>query len=402
MLVGIVGKPSAGKSTFLNAACLTDAKVGNYPFTTVEPNKGVSYVSIKCACKELDVQCDPQNSLCLDGIRLIPINLLDVPGLVPEAHKGKGLGNKFMDALFRASGLIHVVDISGSLDSEGREVELGKWDPLNDIEFLERETTLWLYGIIERNWRQIIGKLKAEKTPLQNLLAEKISGLGITKNHIKKAITDANLNVQNSFKWDSGQRIQFTSKLLQVSKPTIIAANKIDRETAEKNLEKVKEVYNGDVIPCSALGEFALRKLAESKIIEYRPGDPDFKYIKEAKITDKTKKKLDKLKETVLQKYTNTGIQSVLDHMVFKKLNMISVFPVEDVSTFSNHNGQVLPDTLLITKGSTAKDLAYKIHSDLGDTFIHAIDARTKRRLGESYEIKDGDIIKIVAASGRK
>ena len=85
VLVGIVGKPSSGKTTFLNAACLTDAKTAPYPFTTVEPNHGVAYIRVDCVCKELGVEDNPQNSVCQDGVRRIPVEILDVAGLVPGA-----------------------------------------------------------------------------------------------------------------------------------------------------------------------------------------------------------------------------------------------------------------------------------------------------------------------------
>jgi ribosome-binding ATPase YchF (GTP1/OBG family) len=401
VLIGIVGKPSSGKSTFLNAACLTSAKVGNYPFTTVEPNPGVAYVRIACPCQELKVECNPQNALCVGGVRLVPINLLDVPGLVPDAHKGKGLGNKFMDSLFRASGLIHVIDASGSLDAEGREVEAGTWDPLEDITFLERETVMWLHTIIQRYWRQISGKVKAEKSSITDLLAEKLTGLGISLEHLKKAVLSSALNDRNVGTWSKEDQLSYTKEVLKIAKPTVIAANKIDRETTAENIVRLKEDYDGEVIPCSALGEFALRKLAESGDIVYRPGDGSFTIQDNSKMSAPTKEKILKLQTSVLKKYGSTGVQATIDHMVFERLGLIGVFPVEDVAKYSNHKGDVLPDVFLVPIGTTAKELAFKIHTDLGNTFIHAVDARTKRRLSDNHELKNGDIIRIVSASGR-
>jgi len=163
MLIGIVGKPNCGKTTFLNAACLTSAKVADYPFTTIEPNLGKAYVRKNCVCKELGVKDTPKNSLCIDGVRLIPIDLLDVAGLVPDAWKGKGLGNKFLDDLRRADALIHVIDASGSTDAEGKPVEPGSWDPLKDVKFLENEIAHWFNNIISRDWPKFARSLKAEK-----------------------------------------------------------------------------------------------------------------------------------------------------------------------------------------------------------------------------------------------
>ncbi|MHA1224657.1 MAG: GTPase [Candidatus Heimdallarchaeaceae archaeon] len=152
MLIGIVGKPSCGKSTFLNALTMVDAKVGDYPFTTVEPNRGTAYVRSPCVCKKLEVTDNPKNSICRDGIRYLPVQILDVAGLVPGASKGRGLGNKFLDDLRQADVLIHVVDASGSLDAEGNVVDKGSWNPLDDIDFLEAEIDAWLYAIIQRDY----------------------------------------------------------------------------------------------------------------------------------------------------------------------------------------------------------------------------------------------------------
>ncbi|MHA2042051.1 MAG: GTPase, partial [Candidatus Thorarchaeota archaeon] len=93
--VGIVGKPSCGKTSFTNAACMTDFKEGSYPFTTIEANVGVTHVRTPCACGDFDVDDNPQNSVCIERIRLVPIKLIDVAGLVPGAHKGRGMGNQF-------------------------------------------------------------------------------------------------------------------------------------------------------------------------------------------------------------------------------------------------------------------------------------------------------------------
>ena len=82
-------------------------------------------------------------------------------------------------------------------------------------------------------------------------------------------------------------------------------------------------------------------------------------------------------------------------------LGMIVVYPVEDVENFCDHDKRVLPGAYLVPSGTTTRDLAYKIHTDLGNGFIYAIDAKNKRRLGEDYVLKDRDVIKIVSAKGR-
>ncbi len=113
MQVGIVGKPNAGKSTFFSAATLTVVPIANYPFTTIKPNRGISYLRTRCVCRELGVQDRPRNSRCVDGERFIPVELIDCPGLVPGASTGRGLGNQFLDDLRKADALIHVIDARG-------------------------------------------------------------------------------------------------------------------------------------------------------------------------------------------------------------------------------------------------------------------------------------------------
>jgi ribosome-binding ATPase YchF (GTP1/OBG family) len=160
--VGIVGKPSCGKTSFTNAACMTNFKVGSYPFTTIEANVGVTHVRTQCACRDFDVTDNPQNSICIDGIRLVPIKMIDVPGLVPGAHAGRGMGNQFLDDLRQADVLIHIVDASGALDADGQEMDAGSHDPVEDVKFLEEEITAWTLAIVQKDWKRIVGRVRAE------------------------------------------------------------------------------------------------------------------------------------------------------------------------------------------------------------------------------------------------
>jgi len=396
--VGIVGKPSSGKTTFLNAACLTNAKVSEIPFTTIEPNKGVTYIKTDCVCKELNVSDNPKNSFCIDGFRFIPINLLDVAGLVPDAHKGKGLGNKFLNDLIIADALLHIVDITGALDKSGKRVSIGENDPYEDILFLENEIDLWFKEIIEReDWKRFTKVILSEKKKVVDALHERLSGIKINKKEIILALKNSKLETKNPLAWTAQDILRFSKKLRAISKPIIIIANKIDKEISEKNLNGLKSKYSGPIFPCSALAEQVLRKYHEDKIIEYLPGSTDFKILNQQKLSSKEFETLNKIKYKILKPYLGTGIQKALSFATFNVSNQICVYPVSDINTYSDNKNNVLPDAFLVEKGTLLRDFVRdKIHSDLAKNFIFGIDARTKKRLGENYELKHNDIIKIV------
>ncbi len=401
MLIGIVGKPSSGKSTFLNAACLTSSKIGDYPFTTIEAIPGTGYVRIPCVCKELNVEDNPQNSICIDGVRLVPVQLLDVAGLVPDAWKGRGLGNKLLDDLRRADILIHVIDFSGSLDEDGNNIERGSYDPEKDIDFLSFEIVKWLEQVLKKDWTRLSRTSETEKIPIDKLLAEKLTGLQIKRTHIRKALTKSKVNIAIPTKWSDEELLHFLTILREEAKPMIFAANKIDIEGADENYTRLKEKYGKDIIPSSALAEYFLRKYAEKEIISYTPGDKDFTILKPEKLSDKDNASLEKLRANILQKYGSTGVQDLINRAVFEIMDVISVYPVEDQQKYTDHNGNVLPDVYLVPRGTTAKEFAGMIHQDLANSFINAIIVKTQRRVGEKYELQDGDIIKINAAEGQ-
>lgn len=402
--IGIVGKPASGKTTFTNAACMTSYKVTGVPFTTIDAQFGVTYVRVKCCCKELGVKDNPRNSKCIDGIRYVPVKLVDVAGLIPGSHAGKGLGNQFLtDMAEQSSALIHVVDASGSSDFEGRMAGPGTHDPVEDVKFLERELDLWFLDIIKRDWARIASRAEGERKPLATLLLDKLSGLGITIQQIIEATAKAGVKSERPKSIGEEELQNFASILRRIAKPMLIAANKVDIKSADSNLQRMKELLkNYVVIPTCGLGEYALRKLSDNGIITYNPGDSDFQMLKPEKISDKERESLMRLKKEVLDKYGSTGVQDAIDKAVFGLLRMIYVFPVEDQNNFSDHEGRVLPDVFLAPKGTTPKELAYMIHTDLGETYAGAVDARRKQRIKEDYELKNGDVIRIIAAAAKK
>jgi hypothetical protein len=395
MQLGIVGKPNVGKSTFFNAATKAHAEVANYPFTTIEANRGVMYIRKPCPCQDTHVTCTPHNSRCLNGIRFVPIEAIDVAGLVPDAHKGKGLGNKFLDDLRQAHALIHIVDASGSTDAEGNPCDVGTHDPLSDVAFLEKEINYWLFGIIKKSWEIIARKCELEGKKIEKMLTEQLTGLGIKEEHITGAIRKINLDTAKPSQWKEEQIFKLTDYVRAISKPIIIAFNKCDK-APESLMAKRNELTKYIVIPASAESELALSNAAEKGIIAYTPGSNDFMLLKKEEITEKQLKALEYIRTHVLAKYGSTGVQRCIDEAV-QMLDLIVVYPVEDEHHLTDKEGRVLPDAHLIPRGSTAKDLAYKVHTDLGDHFIRGIDARTHRIIGADHPLKDGDIISIIA-----
>ncbi|MGB9854249.1 MAG: redox-regulated ATPase YchF [Candidatus Bathyarchaeales archaeon] len=399
-LLGIVGKPNTGKSTFFSAATLAPAEIANYPFTTIKPNRGVGYVRTPCVCKEFNVKDTPVNSLCLDGVRLIPVEFIDCAGLVPGAWQGRGLGNQFLDEIRKADVLIHIVDASGGTDSEGRICKPGEHDPLEDVKFLEHEITMWIANILKKDWPKIARTAESEAGELLSILEERLSGLAIKRAHIFEAVRKTGLNADKPTAWSEEDFIRFIDMLRQIAKPTLIVANKMDIPTAEENFERLRKL-DYPVVPCCAEAELALRRAAEKKLIEYRPGDCNFKINNREKLTESQIKALETIREKVLLKFGSTGVQDAVNMAYFKLLNMITVYPVEDLEHLSDHSGRVLPDAYLVPYGTTARELAYLIHTELGESFIYAVEARERKRVGEDYILKDRDVISIVSAKKR-
>jgi ribosome-binding ATPase YchF (GTP1/OBG family) len=398
--IGIVGKPNTGKSTFFSSATLAPVEIGNYPFTTIKPNRGIGYVRIPCVCKEFQVKDNPKNSICLNGIRLIPVELIDCAGLVPGAWEGRGLGNQFLDAIRKADALIHVIDMSGSTDSEGRNCQPGEHDPETDILFLEHELGMWLTNILKRDWVKNAKAVEAESKNILIVLEERLSGLSIERSVVFDAIKQAEVNPRKPTSWRASDFINLAKIIRKMAKPIIIAANKMDISAAKRNFERFSS-HDCMLIPCSAESELALRRAAEKQLISYLPGDSGFKIIQKEKMSEKQLGALEVINKIILTKFGSTGVQETINRAFFELLNMIVIYPVEDSEHLSDHQGNVLPDAYLVRLGTTARQLAYLIHSELGDNFIHAIDVRRKIRIGENYVLKDGDVISIISSKRR-
>ena len=410
MLIGMVGKPSTGKSTFFKAATLADVLIAAYPFATIKPNQGVGYVKIDCIDKELGVQCNPVKGYCVNGKRFVPIDLLDVAGLVKGASEGKGLGNQFLSDLTNADALIHIVDISGETDAEGKETT--GYNPVEDIEMLERELDLWYLGILNKVWKTFAKTVQVAKTDFSQAIATQFSGLKVNEEDVKRVVLKLGYNPEKPAEWSEDQLGAFAHELRHISKPMIIAANKCDKPAASGNLENLKKAYPElIIIPCSADSELALREASNAELIKYIPGDDKFEIIEGeinedensknsqsltlgGKVSGKQKAALDIIQKNVLDVYGSTGVQEVLNKVVFDLLKYIAIFPAG--SKLTDSKGNILPDCFLLPPGSTALDFAYYLHSDIGDKFVKAIDIKTKRAVGKEHELKSGDGLEIM------
>jgi len=392
--IGLIGKANVGKSTFFSAATETTVPSGNFPFTTIEPNVGVAYVQSDCACKHFDLK--HENPLCINGTRLIPVKLIDVAGLVPGAHEGKGLGNQFLDDARQAEILIHVVDIAGTTDIQGQPIPVGTHDPLEDIAFVQDEFDQWFIDILKREWDKITREIDQKRAKLTDGIAKRFSGLGIKDYQVHIVLQKQGLVSRNPKEWVDSDIENFVKELRQNTKPMIIAANKAD---LCQDLDVLKKI-SATIVPCSAETELLLRKATKAGIINYTSGDNGFKINDKKEIPIPQQKALD-LVNTVFSKIQSTGIQKILNSAIFDSLNLIVVYPVEDESKFTNKEGVVFPDTKLLPQDSTAKDLASLIHADIAKGFLHAIDCKTKQRISGDQKLKHGDVIKIVSTLSR-
>jgi len=390
MLIGLVGKPNCGKSTFFKACTLADVLIANYPFATIKPNHGIGYVRVECIDKELNTQCNPREGFCINHIRFVPVELMDVAGLVPGASEGKGLGNQFLDDLRQADAFIHIIDLSGKTNAEGKPTQ--NYNPAEDIKFLEKEIDLWYSNILKKVWRTFSRQIESSKENFVQAITKQFTGLKVSEDDIKKVILKTKADIEHPTRWTEEEIFNFASTLRKETKPMIIAANKIDLEESQANLEKIKKEFDYPIIPCSADSELALREAAKSGLISYIPGDSKFEIIKN--LNQNQKSALDKIQK-LLDKYKTTGVQDILDYVVFDLLKYKAIFPA-GTNKLTDSQGRILPDCYLMPKNATALEFAFKLHTDLGKNFVKAIDIRTKKIIGKDYILKHRDGIEII------
>jgi ribosome-binding ATPase YchF (GTP1/OBG family) len=396
MEVGLVGKPNVGKSTFFNALTLLDAPMAPYPFTTVASNRGVAAVRAPCPHPEKGVACTPGNAKCTDGTRWVPVNLVDVPGLVPGAHEGKGLGHQFLDDLRATDGFVQVVDLSGATDAEGRIVALGSQDPSEEVRWLEEELVAWVAEILGRDFVRHARSVELEGKKVEEFLLQRFTGLSVSPSAIAAALRASPVDRAHPSHWSESERVALARAILASSKPRLVAANKLDHATAERAADLAQKVDGVPVVPTAADAELTLRRAARAGLVDYRPGDPTFSTRTPDRLTAAQTKALDAVRAT-LTAWGGTGVQPALEEMVYHRLHQIVVYPVEDETRWTDSRGRVLPDALLVPADTPARAVAYRVHTDLGENFVRAIDGRTHRALGADQPLPANAVVRIVS-----
>ena len=388
--LALAGKPNAGKSTFYKAATMADVDVGNYPFTTIEPNRGVTHARTRCPCLDRQNRCDN----CEDGIRYVPVELLDVAGLVPGAHEGRGLGNQFLDALTDADAILSVVDAAGETNAEGDPVEVGTYDPVEEADFVEAELEQWLAGIIADNWETVVRKSRSPDFDIDKALTEMLTGFGATVYDVAASLRAVEYP-EDPQQWTDDDRERLARDVRERTKPIVLVANKADI-APDGNVDRLREETAAPVVAATADGELALRTAADAGVIDYHPGDANFDVGGD--LSDAQREGLETIRG-VMAASGGTGVQAAIDAAVYDTLDMITVYPVQNETRWTDGSGEMLPDAFLLPRGSTPKDLAYAVHSDIGDGYLHAVDARSDRRIGEDHELDEGDVVKIVSTA---
>jgi ribosome-binding ATPase YchF (GTP1/OBG family) len=401
--IGLIGKTNTGKTTFFNAATLQSARISTYPFTTKTPNVGIAHVQTLCACRELGVKDNPVNSKCIGGWRFIPVELIDLPGLIKGAWAGKGLGNQFLNVAAQADALLHIVDASGGVDAEGRISKPGTGNPILDICDIEEELVMWFTATIQRTLKRVVKRMARTRVTIEEALSKELAGLKVKPEQVKLALESTGLESKQIDKWKEQDLRELGLQIRILSKPTLIIANKMDVPFAEKYFEKIAEQFKTSVVvPCCSEAELALRRAEDKGFIEYVPGEETFKVIERSRLTKEQLWALNYVQQRVLSKWLRTGVQFALNMCVFKLLGMNSVYPVENEKELSDKKKRVLPHVFLVPPTATAKELAQQIHSDLARTMLYALDARTGIRLPTDYVLRDRDIVKIVSTARRK
>eukprot|EP00918_Siedleckia_nematoides_P000441 GHVU01001107.1.p1 GENE.GHVU01001107.1~~GHVU01001107.1.p1 ORF type:complete len:427 (+),score=96.48 GHVU01001107.1:2395-3675(+) len=416
-VIGFVGKPSSGKSTFFNAVTVgKEAKTAGHPFTTIKPNQGIAYYVVDCPCRRFGVQCKPYEGECHDGRRKVPVRLLDVAGLIPGAHEGLGIGNQFLDDLRHADVLVHIVDVSGKTNEKGEACE--SYDPSADHEWLLKELTMWIYTNLQKKMNSL------RQVPLREMkshLGSLLSGYGAPESLVAQLIDRLSAAIDpeaRASSWSDADLQHVARQFVELRFPFVLALNKIDHAGGEclQNIVKISEIYDpSSIVVCSAVTECFLKKLKAQKYLVYTEGEGTFtsaQDLKEGGGLDQLKelpderlaKRLEHVRDLVLFRYGNTGVHQAVARAV-EKLDYFPVFPVRNLKTFScgkdgGGDGGSFQTCVLVKRGTTVKGLARIVHPDI-ERFLLYGEAADGRRLSPQDEVRAEDnVLRLVTTRG--
>jgi ribosome-binding ATPase YchF (GTP1/OBG family) len=302
----------------------------------------------------------------------------------------------------QSDALIHIVDVSGGIDATGKITEPGTGDPVADVGDIEEELVMWYLRLLEGNRDKISRSINTGIDSV-NAISDVLRGIGVKEEHVKLALQNNSMMEGKFDEYDAQKIKDFSWSLRDISKPTLILANKIDLPSAADNFNRLRDKYKDVlVIPSSADAELTLRRAESRRLIRYNPGDERFEINHQEQLNDKQKWALNFIRRDILGEYLRTGVQFAINVAVFKLLSMNTVYPVADAKKLSDKHGNILPDVYLLESGSTIEDLAKTIHTELAKGIIYAVDARDGLRLPRNYILKDRDILSIVSAKKRK
>jgi GTP-binding protein YchF len=344
MEIGIIGLPNSGKSTLFKALTGNDVVINLFPFSTVNPNIGIVTI--------LDERLDLLAKY-IKHEKIIPatIKFIDLAGLVKNAHKGEGLGNKFLSETRRADGLVEVVRCFEEKNVPHVE---GSIDPVRDIEIIHIEIALSDFEIVEKNFEKID---HAYRSGHKDLKLE-YEALSFAKENLKKGLWLNELNYPKEF-----NEIYKKYNLLTI-KPLILIGNVGD-----------EDIFNGESENFKKLKDYAQSK--------------GYKLLKISLKFEVELLELNELERESLLKDLNIK-EKVLDKLIKESYNLL------DLITFFTYANNII-QAWSIKKGANVKEAAGKIHTDFEKGFVKAevFNFEDLKKVNSIHELREKGLIKI-------
>lgn len=299
-------------------------------------------------------------------------------------------GNKFLDDLRHADALIHVVDVSGTTDAEGKSTR--GYDPSQDIVWLRSEIVNWVLGNLMQKWGGVKRRHTAIKATAVATLQGQFSGYGSNAAVVARTLDKLALK-EPLQDWSDATVELVVNTFVDEKFPTVIALNKIDHPDADKNISKIAKIEKPErLVLCSAISEVFLRRLVKQGFIRYIPGsesvdmredlveqgEEDGGGLKE--MDAKLKTRVENLKDMVLYRFGSTGVNQVLSQ-ASKVLGLVPVFTVRNIATFGSgeagtgggEKSAVFRDCVLVKSGSTVGDVFRKVMGDAPMAYVETV-----------------------------